>query len=268
MTRSHTEAALTDAARPLRRSVLWLGAIGAGAGLAGVLAVAAWSARVGMVHAPVWVLVAWTVALLAAAGCALLAARAARAFRAAGVASRLEGQGQWRSGALRALLEPATEGTSPGLRAAADAATADDLRHRAAGALDPERRRLGRLLRIALGTVVVGGTLLGAAGVRSGPAALLWRPAHALAMVVSPLRLETDKASVKAGDSVALLVLAPGRRQVTLWTRSPGTTWVAAAITWARSGLPPTSCRTLGCFDFRRVPLPAARMAIAVRGGW
>ena len=230
MTRSRTEAALADAARPLRHSVLWLGAIGAGAGLAVVLAVAAWSARVGMVHAPVWVLVAWAVALLAAAASLLLALRTARAFRAAGVAGRLELLGQWRSGALRALLEPVTEGTSPGLHAAADAATADDLRHRAAGALDPERRRLGRLIRLALVTVVIGGTLLGAAGVRRGPAALLWRPAHALAMVVSPLRLEADKASVKAGDSVSLLVLAPGRRQVTLWTRSPGTTWVAEPV--------------------------------------
>jgi hypothetical protein len=230
VTRSRTEAALADAARPLRHSVLWLGAIGAGAGLAAVLAVAAWSARAGMVHAPAWVLVAWTLALLAAAACLLVALRTARAFRAAGVAGRLERQGEWRSGALRALLEPATEGTSAGLRAAADAATAADLRNRAAGALDPERRRLGRLIRIALVTVVIGGTLLGAAGVRRGPAALLWRPAHALAMVVSPLRLETDQTSVKAGDSVSLLVLAPGRRQVTLWTRSPGTTWVAATV--------------------------------------
>ena len=236
MIRSRTEAALSDAARPLRHSVLWLGAVGAGAGLAAVLAVAAWSARVGMVHAPIWVLVAWAVALLAAAACLLLAGRAARAFRAAGVAGRLERQGEWRSGSLRALLEPATEGTSPGLHAAADAATADDLRHRAAGALDPERRRLGRLLRVALLTVVIGGTLLGAAGVRRGPAALLWRPAHALAMVVSPLRLETDKASVKAGDSVSLLVLAPGRRGVTLWTRSPGTTWVAETVALDSAG--------------------------------
>ena len=41
---------------------------------------------------------------------------------------------------------------------------------------------------------------------------------------------------------------------------------VAAAITWASSGLPPTSCSTLGCLDFSRVPLPAARMAIGYAG--
>src|SRR5262245_27609892 len=37
-------------------------------------------------------------------------------------------------------------------------------------------------------------------------------------------------------------------------------------MTCANSGLPPTSCNTLGSLDFRRVPLPAAMMAIAVRG--
>src|SRR5215472_7406016 len=41
------------------------------------------------------------------------------------------------------------------------------------------------------------------------------------------------------------------------------TTWSAAAITCASNGLPPTSCSTLGCFDFSRVPLPAAMIAIA-----
>ncbi len=236
MTRTHTEQALAAAARPLRRSLAWLGAIGAGAGLAVVLAIAAWAARAGVVHSPVWVLVAWSVAFLAAAVCAILAARAAHGLRAPGLASRLEGQAGWRSGALRALLEPATEGTSTGLLAAADDATAADLSARAPDALDPERRRLGRLLRIAVLSVVLGAGLLGAAGVRRGPAALLWRPAHALAMVVSPLRLEAGQTAVKAGDSVALLVIAPGRRSVTLWTRSPGTTWIAVGIALDSAG--------------------------------
>src|SRR5437660_8591058 len=46
----------------------------------------------------------------------------------------------------------------------------------------------------------------------------------------------------------------------------PGTTRRAAAITCASRGFPPASWRTFGCLDFRRVPLPAAMMAIAVRG--
>src|SRR5271157_4864113 len=47
---------------------------------------------------------------------------------------------------------------------------------------------------------------------------------------------------------------------------STGTTFFAVAITWARIGLPPISCSTLGCFDLSRVPLPAAIIAMAVRG--
>src|SRR5579872_5369017 len=45
-----------------------------------------------------------------------------------------------------------------------------------------------------------------------------------------------------------------------------GTTCVAAATTCASSGLPPISCSTFGRRDFSRVPLPAARMAIANAG--
>jgi hypothetical protein len=45
-----------------------------------------------------------------------------------------------------------------------------------------------------------------------------------------------------------------------------GTTLVAAAITCASKGLPPTSCSTLGYFDLSRVPLPAAMIATAMRG--
>src|SRR5580658_6859681 len=46
-----------------------------------------------------------------------------------------------------------------------------------------------------------------------------------------------------------------------------GTTFCALAITWARIGLPPTSCKTLGCFDLSRVPFPAAMIAMAIRRG-
>src|SRR2546423_15615606 len=49
-------------------------------------------------------------------------------------------------------------------------------------------------------------------------------------------------------------------------TSFAGITRVAAAITCASSGFPPTSCNPLGSCDFSRVPLPAAMMAIAIRG--
>src|SRR5579871_5066168 len=45
-----------------------------------------------------------------------------------------------------------------------------------------------------------------------------------------------------------------------------GTTFFAAAMTCAKSVFTPTSCRTFGCLDLRRVPLPAAIIAMATRG--
>src|SRR5207253_9065772 len=50
------------------------------------------------------------------------------------------------------------------------------------------------------------------------------------------------------------------------YTSLAGTTLVAAATTCTSRGLPPTSCSTLGCLDLSRVPLPAAILAMAVRG--
>src|SRR5665213_1451306 len=48
---------------------------------------------------------------------------------------------------------------------------------------------------------------------------------------------------------------------------------LAAAMTWRRRAWPPTSWRTLGRRDLRRVPLPAAMIAIpklkvSIRGLW
>src|SRR5207302_5961753 len=48
-------------------------------------------------------------------------------------------------------------------------------------------------------------------------------------------------------------------------TSCAGTIRTAARITCSNSGLPPTSCNTLGSCDFNLVPLPAAMMATATR---
>src|SRR5437868_560165 len=51
------------------------------------------------------------------------------------------------------------------------------------------------------------------------------------------------------------------------YTSLAGTTLAAVRITCSSSGLPPTSCNTLGSCDLSRVPLPAAMIATAIRGG-
>lgn len=230
MSGHRTERALTAAGRPLRRRLAWLAALGAAAGLAAVLAVAAWSARTGLVRSPVWVITAWTLGFLAAALVIVAAYRRARGFRAGPLALRLETGRGWRLGALRGLLEPATDDTSPGLRDAADEVTAEEILDRAPEALRGESRRIGRLLGTATACAAGGALLIGAAGVRHGPAALLWQPRRALAMVASPLGLTAERRIVSAGDSVGLLIDAPGRTRVTLWTRAPGTVWTSAEV--------------------------------------
>jgi hypothetical protein len=225
-----TERALTAAARPLLWRLSWLGGIAALAGWLLVLTIAAWSARAGLLHSPVWVPAAWITGFLAAVAVLTLALRSARRLLPHRLAGRLEHDSGWRSGALRGLLEPVSDGTSVGLRAAADQAAALEVEARAPAALGRDRSRMARFLAGGVAGVLGCTLLLGAAGVRHGPAALLWRPGLAMAMVSSPLRLEADRLAVRAGDTVALTVSAPGRREVTLWTRSPGTVWASTVL--------------------------------------
>ena len=230
MTRSRTAQALVAVARPLRSRIAWIGGIGALAGLALVLALAAWSARVGVVRSPLWVPAAWGFGFLAAALAGGIALRTALGFHGMPFAVRLEREAGWRSGALSGLLEPAVSATSLGLYAAADQQAAAAVLARAPQALGAQAARLLRLLGFA-GVALAGSVLLlGAAGLRHGRAALLWQPRRALDMVASPLRLVPEQRTVSAGDSVALLITAPGRHSVTLWTRSPGTTWEPALV--------------------------------------
>lgn len=230
MTGGQTEQALRASARPLVWRMAWLGGVAALAGLLLVLALAAWSARAGLLRTPLWVPVTWIAAFLVGALCLALVLRSARGLGTHRLAARLERESTWRSGALRGLLEAPSEGTSSALRAAADHATALDVTTRAPAALGRELSRIGTLLASAAVGVVGFVLLLGAAGVRRGPAALLWQPRLALEMVASPLRLSSDQQLIRAGDSVALLLSAPGRRAVTLWTRSPGTTWAPITV--------------------------------------
>lgn len=173
-----------------------------------------------------------------------------------GVARMLEASG-WRAGALQGLLEPPAEGTSAGLIGAADAQAALAVASRAGFALQPERQRLGKLLGLTLGVLALSVLLLGAAGFRGGRAALLWQPRQAIALIASPLRVTVDRTTVDPGDSVQLAMSAPGRRQVWLWTRSPGTTWERWAVILDSAG---GARRTVG-------PLREAFFAHLTAGG-
>lgn len=236
MSDSRTALALRAVGRPLRRRFAWLALLGAAAGLGLVLALAAWSARLGALRSPLWVPAAWGLGLLVAGLTAAAALRAGRGFRGGSLAARLEREAGWRSGALSGLLEPAVSGTSAGLHAAADAQEAEAVTRRAPDALGAQAAGLLRLLGLTVVALAAAMLLLGAAGIRRGPAALLWQPLRALGMFTTPLRLVAKPDTVSAGDSVTLVIDAPGRSRVTLWTRTPGATWAPLSVALDSSG--------------------------------
>lgn len=90
MTGGQTEQALRASARPLRWRMAWLGGVAALAGLLLVLALAAWSARAGLLRTPLWVPVTWVAGFLAGALCLALVLRSARGLGAHRLAARLE----------------------------------------------------------------------------------------------------------------------------------------------------------------------------------
>jgi hypothetical protein len=233
---SRTASALLQAGRPLRRRLLGVGAVAPLAAFAATLAVGAWAIRVGALRSPRYIPLAWGLGLAVSLLVLRLVAIARRRVTIRGLAATIESTGG-RAGALQGLLEPPAEGTSAGLRGAADQRGAEAVAARAGAALQPELERLGRVFLIGVGAFVLALLLLGAAGSRGGRAALLWQPGRALALLASPLRVSVDRAVVDLGDSVNLAVSAPGRQQVWLWTRSPGTSWIRQELLLDSTGL-------------------------------
>ncbi len=231
-----TGRALTLLVAPVARlsRVAWLALALAGAAL--VLGVGAWLARLHWFDAPYWVLVAWTAAVLVAAGVAAAAFRQQRALGLAAVARHLESTGAWRRGSLTALLEPAAPGVSASLLDSADRGQASRLGDGGSAALGgltaPVRRRAAASLLCAIAAVVV----LGGAGPVRGTAAALWHPARAWAATTSPVRLRASAPLLDRGDSVTFSLDAIGRRHAVLWLRAPGEAWRAGPVALDSTG--------------------------------
>lgn len=233
---SLTELALDAVARPLRlrRNTAWLvAALGATMLLLGA---AAWLARLDFIRTLAWVPAAWI-------GVAVLVAAAVWARRrvVSGLATRslaewLERSGAWRLGALRSLLERAQQGSSAELAQAADAASAAAVGERAPQALGPLTDRVAREMRGGVALLGLGLAALATSGPLRGPGAVLWHPVRAWRAVVSPVQLRASADSVDRGAPVTLTVATYGRREATLWLRSPGEAWRAMPLTLDADG--------------------------------
>ena len=137
-----TRAALGLLGAPLRhlRRFSWAAAVAGAVVL--TFGVAAWLAVLGWFDAPYWVLVVWGIAIGGTIAGGAVAWRHRTTLSDDALAHHLEGQDNWRSGQLRALLERPAAGTSEPLLAAADEIEARSLVLTGSEALQPVRRQL------------------------------------------------------------------------------------------------------------------------------
>ncbi len=243
MTPRHTPDALDRLGAPLKRRSL----VGVGlAGIAGValsLAVPAWLVRLGVVRSPIWVIVAWGIAVGTAALAIGWARRAVAAFAGRRLAATLDGSSGWRQGGVTAVLDGAALGTSPELYRAADHACAEALSERGPSALEPIRALWGGRTRLAAGAAIGTVALFLAASPGVGPASQLWSPARAWATFIAPVDLEADRTTVDRGESVRLMLRAAGRSDADLWVRGVGEPWRSERIALDSTG---QASRSLG----------------------
>ena len=226
---SRTGSVLVAMVRGFRQLSLAGWAAATGGGVALLLGIAAWGARLGWFGQPWWVLAAWSGSLLLVLVLATLTVYQTRRLSPGWMAGRLEPLG-FRNGALSGHLEPAAAGTSAALLDAADARQAEELSARAPDLIARLRQPF---LRRALqaGAMLLGGMLLlVSAKPNHGRAALLWRPGEAWAATVAPLVITLDRNEVDRGETVSVSVLARGREHAILWVRAPGVAWQGKGV--------------------------------------
>ena len=236
MTPRHTPEALARLGRPLRRLGAVAAALAAVAAAGFALAVPAWLVRLGTVRSPLWVVVAWALALAAVGAVAVVARRILRGLEADRLASMVESAPGWRQGAVTGLLGPASDGTSADLHAAADQACATMLTERGPDAVAGWRaggERWRRIGGVAAGVAVA---LLALVRPFSGPVAQLWSPAEAWALFRAPVNLGVDRLTVDRGDSVRFAVRAAGRAEARLWLRGKGESWRQESVALDSTG--------------------------------
>ena len=231
-----TPAALAQLVAPLRQAGVRLVGVGGLALVLTGLAVPTWLARLGIVRSPLWVVVAWLLAFLAAGLSIIVGRRVWRHFSATTVALTVERSGGWRHGAVTSLLEATSEGTSLELLAAADQSCATSLGERGAAALEPERRRWAGWARIGHWALAAGAVGFAAVGPHRGVGRQLWSPGAAWASFLAPVQLVSDRTTVDRGESVRLDLRAAGRSDAKLWLRAKGEPWRSESVALDSTG--------------------------------
>jgi hypothetical protein len=248
-----TLGALQRVARPMR-SRSWAGLFGLGLGSAALLlGLAAWSARLGWVSAPYWVLLAWAFALIAVGVVAYVAAGTRARLTSRRLAATLEELGAWRRGTLTSLLDPSASGTSGSLLELADRIHADDILRRGPGAVEPVARSVRVLALAGLVSLLAGALAFGSADPVRGSAAALWHPRRAWDATVAPVRLRAAALVVDRGQPAEFQLEALGRKAATLWLRAPGEGWKPRGVRLDSAGRATVSTQPLESDLFARL---------------
>ncbi len=168
----------------------------------------------------IWVLGATGIGAVAVATRRRLAAHTSRA----GIATAIERERSLRAGALRGAIEVANTGAF-GRRAAE--LLAESLRgHDAALAPQLRARARRRALRVAVGTLITAVLLAVVAPLRSDGLLAILRPVSAWRGTLLPaLAFDRLPAAVMRGDTVRVVIAAPGRAGVQLQDRTTGEGW-------------------------------------------
>jgi hypothetical protein len=258
MTRaSALSRALDTVARPLR-GMSGLASLLVGTAIAaGILALAAWTARGGWNIGPVWVLLAWLIVGTILVVSVVLAQRAMGRLGAWQIGQDLERAGAWRSGALTTVLDAPAVGTSTSLHVAAAESRAAEVLSRAGDVLRPTFGRQRHLAQGAMAAIAVALIVFLAARPATGAPARLWHPLVAWRALIAPVRLSARAVIVDRGERGVLDLAAIGHRGATLYTRAPGEAWRVTAV----------ALDTAGNATFTTPPLAADLVARLEAGG-
>ncbi|MEJ2237586.1 MAG: hypothetical protein P8X82_04755 [Gemmatimonadales bacterium] len=141
------------------------------------------------------------------------------------LARQVELRSGLRHGSIGGMVDwPDTAGSFE-LAQLADRRSAGWLCEHGLAALRGERKKATRALRNGVAVLLAGAGAFIVSGPASRGASQFWSPLATLAGPSGPVELTVDRTEVQRGDSVRVLLEAPGRRNALLSVRAPGEPW-------------------------------------------
>jgi hypothetical protein len=244
-----------------RRELLLLQALGAGLGTAGcvlaLFALGVMLSRLGVYrHMPDLVLAVWLGAAAAAVAGASGLRRLVIRLDVASLARAVEDTAGTRAGWVAGAAAEGMSGSEE-LAGYADRQVAEWLGREGMLAVAPRRRLARRGLAVGTILLAAGAALLAVTRPAAGAGRDFWQPLGVVLRARAAVELSVDRTMVQRGDTVRLVVRAPGRARATLLIRALGEEWGERRLALDSAG---AASVLLG-------PLDSDRYVRAVSGG-